>query len=210
MVRLCCGVVWKPRHNRVKPAQERTCYNQELMAGIRLGRHASRVREQNLMRKEKKRIYVETTVVSYLVARPSMDVMVAGHQAVTHTLWPELLAKYDAYVSALVYEEARKGDPEQAVRRLDAIKPFRLLDIGAEAHTMAAGIIANRGIPKEYPEDALHIAVAAVNEIDVLVTWNFAHLNNPFTRMKVRQAVERQGCVCPEICSPEELLETDK
>jgi hypothetical protein len=104
----------------------------------------------------------------------------------------------------------RKGDPEQAVRRLDAIRPFQLLDIDGEVRVLAAGIIANRGIPKEYPEDALHIAVAAVNAIDVLVTWNFAHLNNPFTRMKVGQAVERRGYVCPEVCSPEELPETDQ
>jgi hypothetical protein len=60
---------------------------------------------------------------------------------------------------------------------------------------------------QEYPEDALHIAVAAVNGIDVLVTWNFAHLNNPFTRMMVRHLVENAGYRCPELCSPDELLE---
>ena len=59
-------------------------------------------------------------------------------------------------------------------------------------------------------EDALHIAVAAVNGMDVMVTWNFAHLNNPFTRKAVRRIVEREGYVCPEICSPQELLEVDK
>ena len=64
-----------------------------------------------------------------------------------------------------------------------------------------------RGIPSEYPEDALHIAVAAINGIEVVVTWNFAHLSNPFTRMMIRQIVENEGHVCPEICSPEELLE---
>lgn len=65
-------------------------------------------------------------------------------------------------------------------------------------------------MPAECPEDALHIAVAAVNGIEVIITWNFAHLNNPFTRKKVRQIVEGEGFECPEICSPEELLEVDK
>ena len=65
-------------------------------------------------------------------------------------------------------------------------------------------------MPAEYPEDALHIAVAAVNGIEVIITWNFAHLNNPFIKKRVREIVEGEGYECPEICSPEELLEVDK
>jgi hypothetical protein len=109
-----------------------------------------------------------------------------------------------------VYEEAGRGDPEQARIRLAAIEPFPMLDIDDEARTLAEQIIAAGGIPPEYPEDALHVAVAAVNGIDVVITWNFAHLNNPFTRIMVRQIVEGVGYQCPEICSPEELLEVDK
>ena len=158
----------------------------------------------------KKRVYIETTVVSYLTAKPSRDIMVAGHQAATRELWPELSAKYDTYVSALVYEEARRGDPDQARVRLEAIKMFPMLDIDEEVRNLAEKIIAKRGMPAEYPEDALHIAVAAVNGIEVVITWNIGHLNNPFTRKMVRQIVEGEGYGCPEICSPEELLEVDK
>jgi predicted nucleic acid-binding protein len=158
----------------------------------------------------KKRVYIETTVVSYLTAKPSRDIMVVGHQEATRELWPELSTKYETYVSALVYEEARRGDPDQARVRLAVIKPFPMLDIDEEARTLAEKIIAKRGIPAEYPEDALHIAVAAVNGIEVVITWNIGHLNNPFTRKMVRQIVEGEGYGCPEICSPEELLEVDK
>ena len=158
----------------------------------------------------KKRVYIETTVVSYLTAKPSRDIMVVGHQEATRELWPELSTKYETYVSALVYEEARRGNPDQARVRLAAIKPFPMLDIDEEARTLAEKIIAKRGIPAEYPEDALHIAVAAVNGIEVVITWNIGHLNNPFTRKMVRQIVEVEGYGCPEICSPEELLEVDK
>jgi hypothetical protein len=154
-----------------------------------------------------KRVYIETTVVSYFTARPSRDLMIAGHQEATRELWPKLTAKYETYVSALVYQEAGRGNPDQAEMRLGAIKPFRMLDIDDEARTLAEKIIAGRGIPEEFPEDALHIAVAVVNGIEVIITWNFAHLNNPFTRMMVRQIVENEGYWCPEICSPEELLE---
>ena len=85
-----------------------------------------------------------------------------------------------------------------------------MLDIDEEARMLAEKIIAGRGIPAKHPEDALHIAIAAVNGLDVIVTWNFAHMNNPFTRVKVRTIVENEGYLCPEICSPEELLEIDK
>jgi len=85
-----------------------------------------------------------------------------------------------------------------------------MLDIDDEARMLAEKIIAKKGIPAQYPEDALHIAVAAVNGIEVVITWNFAHLNNPFTRRMVRQIVENEGYACPEICSPEELLEVEK
>lgn len=157
----------------------------------------------------KRSLYIETTVVSYLTARPSRDLLVAGHQEVTRELWPRLTRVYDTYISALVYEEAARGDAEQSAKRLAAIKPFRMLDIDEDARRLAEKIVAGKGIPREYPEDALHIAVAAINAIAVVVTWNFAHMSNPFTRMMVRQIVDNEGYICPEICSPEELLENE-
>jgi predicted nucleic acid-binding protein len=158
----------------------------------------------------KKRIYIETTVVSYFTARPSRDIIVAGHQETTRDLWPNLTAKYATYISAIVYEEAGKGDPDQAQMRLSAIEAFPMIDIDDDARFLAEKIIAGRGIPADYPEDALHVAVAAVNGMDVVVTWNFAHLNNPFTRRAIRRIVELEGYVCPEICSPQELIEVDQ
>jgi predicted nucleic acid-binding protein len=158
----------------------------------------------------RKQVYIETTIISYFIARPSRDLLIAGHQDATRELWPKLIDEYETYVSALVYEEAGRGDPDQAEMRHAAMKLFRMLDIDDEARTLADKIITGKGIPKEYPEDALHIAVAAVNGIEVVVTWNFAHMNNPFTRMRVRRIIENEGYGCPEICSPEELLEVDK
>ncbi|RPI76458.1 MAG: PIN domain-containing protein [Desulfobacteraceae bacterium] len=157
-----------------------------------------------------KHVYIETTVVSYFTAKPSRDIMIAGHQEATRELWAKLSTKYKAYVSALVYQEAGKGNPEQAKMRIAVIAEFPMLDIDDETRSLAEKIIAKKGIPTEYPEDALHIAVAAVNGIEVIITWNFAHLNNPFTRKKVRKIVEAEGYGCPEICSPEELLEVEK
>ncbi len=154
-----------------------------------------------------KSVYVETTVVSYFTARPSRDMVVAARQEATRELWPKLVSEYETYVSVLVREEAAKGDEKQALLRLQAINALPTLDTDDAADTLASKIVEGHGIPEEYPEDALHIAVAAVNGMDLLVTWNFAHLNNPFTRMIVRQIVENAGYRCPEFCSPDELLE---
>jgi predicted nucleic acid-binding protein len=157
----------------------------------------------------KKTVYVETTVLSYLTARVSDNVVTAGRQQATISLWPKLLAEFDTYVSALVIEEGRRGDAEQARKRMEAIATFPLLDVDDEARALAENILLAKAVPAEYPEDALHIAVAAVNGIHVVVTWNFAHLNNPFTRLRIRQVVENAGYQCPEVCSPDELLEAE-
>jgi len=152
-------------------------------------------------------VYVETTVVSYYTARPSRDLIIAAHQEATHELWPKLVSEYESYVSVLVREEAAKGDEDQAVLRLRAVEAFPVLDSSEEAKTLASKILDGRAVPRECPEDASHIAIAAVNGMDVLATWNFAHLNNPRTRSMIRRVVEDAGYRCPEICSPDELLE---
>jgi predicted nucleic acid-binding protein len=152
------------------------------------------------------KVYIETSVVSYYAARPSRDVVVAGHQQATHDFWIRLGHEFEAFISAVVLAECGGGDTEQAEKRLQALRSFRVIQITREAEDLAHLIIAGGGIPPKYPEDALHIALAAVGGIDFLVTWNFAHINNPFTRMMIRQLVENEGYACPEIVSPDELL----
>jgi len=154
-----------------------------------------------------RKVYLETTVVSYYTARPSRDRTIAAHQKATRELWPRLVSEFDTHISAVVYEEAGRGDPQESKKRLNCTEPFVLLDIDQESRNLAHALVEGKGIPEERPEDALHIAVAAVNGMDVLLTWNFAHINNPFTRLMIRQIIENAGYRCPEICSPEELLE---
>jgi hypothetical protein len=110
------------------------------------------------------------------------------------------------YVSALVVKEASKGDSAIAQKRQAAISSFAVLGTTPEAERLAQSIIDARGVPAEYPEDALHIAIAAISGMDFMVTWNFAHINNPFTKMMIRQVVENAGYECPEIVSPDAFL----
>lgn len=153
----------------------------------------------------KLKVYIETTVVSYLTSRVSGNPVVAGHQESTREFWNRL-GEFDVFVSDLVLQEAGRGDPTQARARLDALVAFPVVDVDDEARRLAETILASRAVPDEYPEDALHIAIATVNGLEFVVTWNFTHINNPFTRMMIRQVIGNAGYVAPEICSPDELL----
>ena len=109
-------------------------------------------------------------------------------------------------MSDLVLQGAERRDPEQARLRARAIESFPVLDADDEAKSLASLIVRGRAIPEACADDALHIAIAAVNGMDLIVTWNSTHINNPFTRMRIRQIAENAGYVCPEICAPDELL----
>jgi 5,10-methenyltetrahydromethanopterin hydrogenase len=156
---------------------------------------------ENLMKK----IYIETSVISYFVSEQSENIRIAGHQFSTKKMWKELY-KFEVFVSDTVVEEASKGNPEQVMLRFETLKEFQVLEINDKAKELAKGLLAKKAIPKKCPEDALHIAVAAVNEIDFIITWNFKHINNPFMKNHIRNVIEEMGYTCPEICSPEELL----
>lgn len=155
----------------------------------------------------KKSIYIETSVVSYLTSRGSRDLVISARQEETRELWPRLLTEFESFVSALVLEEAKAGNPEAAKRRLDAIALLPFLQTSGSAEQLAGCLTREGAVPDNCPEDAMHIALAALNGIDVIVTWNFTHINNPFNRRHIRQIIEREGYVCPEICSPSDLLE---
>lgn len=151
-----------------------------------------------------KKIYIETSVVSYYVADRSESIRIAGHQLSTLAMW-KCLEEYDVYISDIVVEEASRGREDQAILRLNAIKDFEVLEIDDKVGELAELLLRKKAIPEICPEDAMHIAVAAVNEIDFIVTWNFKHINNPFMEKKICQIIEENGGRCPVMCSPEEL-----
>lgn len=123
----------------------------------------------------------------------------------TIDMW-ETLDNYEPFISDIVIQEASKGDQALAGRRLKVLEDFQVLRIDDEAKVLARLFLTGKAIPQNCPEDALHIAVAAVNGIDIIVTWNFKHINNPFTKIMIRQLIENEGYVCPGICSPDEFL----
>jgi len=153
------------------------------------------------------RIYIETSVVSYLTSRLSTDLIVAAHQRLTQKWWQERAPHFRMLISELVYREVAAGDAAAAPLRLEAIASLKNLTITEEAVSLADLLTAKGPIPREHGVDALHIAIAAVNGIDYLLTWNCKHLANAAHRSTIQSLVEGTGYVCPIICTPEELME---
>ena len=151
------------------------------------------------------KLYIETSVVSYLVAAPSSNIRVAAHQLATHKMWQQL-DDYDIYISDIVVAEASKGNPVLAEKRLWALKDFDVLPVTDVTSKLAKQLLCQNAIPLKCPEDALHIAAATVNNLDIIVTWNFKHINNPFMMKKIQKVIVEAGYNFPIICSPEEML----
>lgn len=154
----------------------------------------------------KKRIYVETTIVSYLTARPSRDLVKAARQEITREWWESCRSDFDVYASQVVTREAREGDTEMADRRKRVLDELPLLDLTDEALDLAARLIEEGPMPEEAAVDALHIAIATESQMDFLVTWNCRHLANAALRGAVMRKLWEWGCNPPEICTPEELM----
>lgn len=163
----------------------------------------------NVIIMEKQKVYIETSVVSYYASRPSRDLIIAARQETTRVLWPVLSNRFDRYISMLVLEEINKGDLTAVDERKKAVVDIPVLDITQESEYLAEIIVREGLIPERFGEDSLHIALASVNGMDYLLTWNFRHLNNALTKTHVGRFIEKQGYIPPVVCSPDELLGDD-
>ena len=153
----------------------------------------------------KRKVYIETSVISYLTARPSKTILGAAHQQITLAWW-ETRSRYDLVVSELVLRECGAGDPDAAKKRLTVLNDVPLILITEQALDIANSLIAKGIISAKASEDALHIAIATVNGVDYLLTWNCRHIANPEIQRGIAAHLEEIGLSLPFICTPEELL----
>lgn len=155
----------------------------------------------------KQSVYIETTVVSYLLARPSRDLIVAAHQQVTIEWWENSLPLLDPFVSAVVIEEASRRDEAAAKLRLQKIAVFPVLEITSEVRQLADLYFQKIPIPEKARGDAYHLAMATCHGMDFLVSWNFTHILSGLVRAVVQEINTVKGISTPIICTPEELME---
>ena len=151
-------------------------------------------------------VYIETTIPSFLTARPSNNLIVAGKQEVTRQWWEMRREKYELFVSELVFDEALKGDIDAAERRIAAIEGIPSLEIDNEVIRITERIIEAGVIPEKSASDAAHIAVASRHGVDYLMTWNCTHIANAEIIGKMSFLVAETGHYLPIICTPDELF----
>lgn len=154
----------------------------------------------------KPRVYVETTIPSYLTAWPSRDLVRAAHQQVTREWWARR-ETFQLHVSRLVVEECRGGDAQAAADRMAVLAGIPLLEQTDEATALAAALVRDVPLPERATADALHIAIAAANGMDYLLTWNCKHIANVTLRSRIEAACRAAGYEPPLICTPDELTD---
>lgn len=151
------------------------------------------------------KVYIETSVISYLAARPSRDVVVAGHQQTTRDWWERRRQQFTLMASQLVLKEATAGNPTAAQQRLNLLATVELLSVSEVALTLAQ-VLVNRGpVPAKAAADALHIAIAVTNGVEYLLTWNCKHIANANMRSQIERLCRTQGYEPTIICTPDEL-----
>ena len=151
-------------------------------------------------------VYLETTVISYLAASPSRDIVVAAHQQITLEWW-ERRDRFELLTSQAVLDEASRGDTDAAARRMGLLAEIPVLTVSDEVIEFAERLLHAGVVPAKVHSDAIHIAVAAMNHIAYLLTWNCAHIANATVRGKIEGTCRGAGLQAPIICTPEELME---
>lgn len=155
----------------------------------------------------KPKVYIETSIPSYLTARISNDLRVAANQNTTIEWWETRRPGFELFISEFVIVEASLGNYESAQKRLEIIGNLPKLLVNEAVRTLAKALISDGPIPVNAEIDAYHIAVAAANGIEYLLTWNCTHIANAIMRPKIEEVCRRQGFEPPIICTPQELME---
>jgi len=154
------------------------------------------------------KIFVETTVVSLLVATRSKDTTVAVRQMHTRAWW-RLRNDFELFASTGVRDESAVGDPREARKRLAVLSTMAPLEITPAAEALAKDLLDRGKLPPRGKTDALHLGTAMVHQMDVMLSWNFKHLVNPSILKQIYVWASDTGYDVPVVCTPEELLRSN-
>jgi len=155
----------------------------------------------------KDKVYIETSVISYLTARPSNDIRAMVNQNVTIDWWETQRSNYDIFISEFVVAEVSLGHPDAINRRLEVIADIMVLQATEDVRVLGQELIRCHALPATAEIDAYHVAIATVNGIEFLLTWNCTHIANARSRPKIEATCRALGYEPPIICTPLELTE---
>ena len=151
-------------------------------------------------------VYIETTIVSYLVADPSRDLLIAAHQQATREWWNLRREHFYCFASEQTEVEAARGDKAQAERRLAILSMLPIVTVTEQAADLAEAFLSTGALPQIARADAIHLGVAAHLQADFLLTWNCRHLANAEIVRRLEREAKRHGWVIPTVCTPLELM----
>jgi predicted nucleic acid-binding protein len=154
-----------------------------------------------------KKVYLETSIISYLAALPTRDLIKAARQQISWVWWNARRNDFALFVSQAVLREAERGDPDAAHRRTQLLAGIPVLSVTSEAEDLAAAILRERLLPPVAVDDALHLSLAVVHQMDFLLTWNCRHLANAELLPPLEQWIAHRNLRVPSVCTPDELLE---
>ncbi|MCO5053067.1 MAG: type II toxin-antitoxin system VapC family toxin [Verrucomicrobiae bacterium] len=155
------------------------------------------------------RIYIESTIPSYIVARPAHDLLQAARQQLTKDWWEMKRGSHELYTSQVVLDEVAFGEPAMAQLRLKTLQSVPLLLATDEIKEVARKIQHSGLLPITADRDAVHIALASAYNLDILLSWNCRHIANAAIQTRLRRLMESAGFELPVICTPEELMDGD-
>lgn len=151
-------------------------------------------------------VYIETSILGYLTARSTKNLIIAGNIEVTRDWWKLRRSAFTLYISQVVLSEAAQGDVEIATQRLNAVNNVPLLEVTEAVENLAAQFMRKSNLPVKASDDAVHIALATVNGLDYLLTWNCKHIANAQIQRKLIEICSDFGYTLPIICTPYELM----
>ena len=154
-------------------------------------------------------IFIETTIPSYYVSRPSRNLLQFARQELTREWWDARRHEFDLFTSQLVLDEASEGEPAKAAERLQLVSELELLDITEEVEALAAELVRSGIVPSIAARDAFHLAAAGVHRMDFLLTWNCKHIANPFIADRLQSCFSGAGVHLSTICTPEQFITDD-
>jgi hypothetical protein len=141
-------------------------------------------------------------VISLLAARASRDLIVAGHQRITEDFWARHLQRYELRVSRFVWDEIVRGDSRAAQRRADFVRDIPVLAFDDRVGALAELLVRRSAIAEQARLDATHVAIAAVHDVDYLLTWNLKHIAHAIVRRRIEAACRDAGYEVPVLCTP--------
>jgi predicted nucleic acid-binding protein len=153
------------------------------------------------------KVYLETTVVSYLTSHPGRDLIVSAHQQITREWWRTAKDRFKLYISEAVLAEIFAGDPDAIARRREVVRRLPVLELTEDVRELVRSYETNLGLPAKARADIIHIAFAVAYRLDYLVTWNCSHIANGETIRRLLKLNQRINRATPLLLTPEELLE---